>query len=226
MMIHIENIIDNIFLAVVYTIELRADVMQSMNVSISGAITCEERNPVLGIFASATLSASKTFMQYKIESMKSNVLIHEAELNFNVHSESATTLRFIINIYGEDITLNTDCTTYSSQRLDFGPSIEVDVASAGLSPSSEVNVDVKSLVQRAVNRGDWSEKKILTLVISVSYDDAGSDNNDQIIFHDTSNCKLKINYRDFSPSSYFPFCIIIFNETTSSVFCFKKLIII
>ena len=226
MMIHIENIIDNIFLAVVYTIELRADVMQSMNVSISGAITCEERNPVLGIFASATLSASKTFMQYKIESMKSNVLINEAELNFNMHSESATTLRFIINIYGEDITLNTDCTTYSSQGLDFGPSIEVDVASAGLSPSTEVNVDVKSLVQRAVNRGDWSEKKILTLVISVSYDDAGSDNNDQIIFHDTSNCKLKINYRDFSPSSYFPFCIIIFNETTSSVFCFKKLIII
>lgn len=174
--------------------------MQSMNVSSTGTITCGELNPVLGILASTTLSASKTFMQYKIERVKSNVLILGADLSFNVHSESATTLRFSINIYGEDIAENTECTTYSSQRLDFGPSIMVEVTSAGQSPSTEVNVDVKSLVQRAVNRNDWNQKKIVTLVLSVSYDP--KPDNDQIIFHDPSNCKLRVSYRDFSPSMY------------------------
>ena len=192
-------------LAVTYSSKAKPAVMRSMNVSNSEAITCGELNPVLGVLAPATLSASKTFMQYKIEILKSNVLILSAKLKFQVHSASATALRFSINIYGDNIAENTDCTTYSSQRLDFGSSMEFEVASASQSPSTPVDVEVGPLVQRVVNRNDWNEKKIVTFVLSVQYGTGAGV--DKVVFHDTSNCLLIVDYRDFFPSTCFFYCI-------------------
>lgn len=176
-----------------------------MNISTSDdSRVCADFHPVLGVWSppsqESTLS-SKTYLQYKVASLKANVLIKQAMVQFHVYSASSTTLSFTINIYGDNIMLNTDCTTYSSQLLDFGSSLTVEVGSTG--PSiTKTEVDVRPLLQRVVGRSDWNAKRTVTFVISVKDIVGNIPSSSQVIFHDTKKCVLSVTYQDYYPSKF------------------------
>ena len=178
----------------VYNIVSKPAVLRGMNKTLeTNQISCVDQAEVLGTLH-PQVSTSKTFMLFKVN-LRPNVQILQALLRFRLSGTSNSGITFAVNLFKENIEGNTDCATYTGDLLDFGAQLTFHIQATG--GDSMTDVDIATLVQRAVNKKDWGSKKTIILVMNAKRMD---DSVTESLFHVPSECVLDIRFFDSYPS--------------------------